>query len=152
MSMRGALAWLALVALLAPAVARADPAAESAIRATLARWTDDFNARRVDRICDLFAAELRYDYRGFEERGFDDICDLLRKSLADDTRTFNYEPPRVKEILVSGDLAVVRLVWKLIVRPAGAEQGSVSVEPGMDVFRRQSDGSWKIVRYIAYEE
>jgi ketosteroid isomerase-like protein len=24
-------------------------------------------------------------------------------------------------------------------------------EPGLDVFRRQPDGSWKIVRYIAYE-
>ena len=27
-----------------------------------------------------------------------------------------------------------------------------STEPGMDIFRRQSDGSWKIIRYLAYEE
>jgi hypothetical protein len=28
---------------------------------------------------------------------------------------------------------------------------TTSVEPGIDVFRRQSDGSWKISRYIGYE-
>ena len=26
-----------------------------------------------------------------------------------------------------------------------------SREPGLDVFRKQPDGSWKIARYIAYE-
>jgi steroid delta-isomerase len=26
-----------------------------------------------------------------------------------------------------------------------------SKEPGLDVFRKQPDGSWKIVRYIAYD-
>lgn len=150
--MRRILAWLALIALLVPAAARADPAAESAIRAALERWTDDFNARRADRICDLFAPELRYDYRGFEERGFDDICALLRRSLADKQRVFNYEPPWVKEVIVAGDLAVVRLVWTLQVRLVRTGDASESEEPGMDVFRRQPDGDWKIIRYIAYEE
>jgi ketosteroid isomerase-like protein len=30
--------------------------------------------------------------------------------------------------------------------------GTSASEPGLDIFRRQPDGSWKIVRYIAYEE
>jgi ketosteroid isomerase-like protein len=28
---------------------------------------------------------------------------------------------------------------------------TTSVEPGIDIFRRQADGSWKISRYIGYE-
>jgi hypothetical protein len=35
---------------------------------------------------------------------------------------------------------------------AGAAKAVETKEPGLDVFRWQSDGSWKIVRYVAYEE
>jgi steroid delta-isomerase len=46
-------------------------------------------------------------------------------------------------------MAVVRLTLKSTV--AGEPEGEVkSVEPGMDIFRRQPDGSWKIMRYMAY--
>jgi steroid delta-isomerase len=57
----------------------------------------------------------------------------------------------IKEIIVSGDLAVVRLVWTLKVTGIDLPGEVVSEEPGMDVFRKQPDGSWKIIRYIAYE-
>ncbi len=56
----------------------------------------------------------------------------------------------LREIIVSGDLAVVRLAWTLTVTlPTG--QVVKSVEPGMDVLRKGPDGQWKIIRYIAYE-
>jgi len=43
----------------------------------------------------------------------------------------------------------VRLVWTLRVR-SGASTVE-SKEPGLDVFRRQPDGHWKIIRYMGYE-
>ena len=94
--------------------------------------------------------ELRYDYRGHPERGFEDICGLLRRSLADRTKHYSYSL-QIREIIVSGDLAVVRLVWTLKVIPVGSTDATISEEPGMDIFRQQPDGNWKIVRYIAYE-
>ena len=121
-----------------------------AIRAALAQWTTDFNARDTSRICDLFAKDLRYDYRGFPERDYEALCGLLHKSLADRTKQFVYSLD-IREIIVSGDLAVVRLIWTLEVTIPGAANVVKSKEPGLDVFRRQTDGSWKIVRYIAYE-
>jgi uncharacterized protein (TIGR02246 family) len=132
--------------------AAAQPAdkAEAAIRDALAKWTADFNARDAERICDLFAPDLVYDYRGFPERTHDDLCGLLRRSLADGTRQFTYALD-IKEIIVAGDLAVVRLVWTLRTRLPGESTAVESKEPGLDVFRRQPDGSWKIIRYIAYE-
>jgi hypothetical protein len=27
-----------------------------------------------------------------------------------------------------------------------------SVEPGMDVFRKGTDGKWRIIRYLAFDE
>lgn len=144
---------LALTALL-PVLAAAPPAvaqsAETVVRAALARWTTDFNARNAAAVCDLFAPDLRYDYRGFPERDYRAICDLLQSSLADRSKTYTYALD-IKEIMVSGDLAVVRLVWTLTVATPGVAGTVKAEEPGMDVFRKQPDGSWKIVRYIAYE-
>ena len=134
-----------------PAVAEATVEAEAAVRSALAAWNADFNAGNGDRICDLFAPDLRYDYPGFPERGYDEICALLKSSLADPARTFSYALD-IREVIVSGDLAVVRLVWTLTIRPARGGAAVSSREPGMDIFRRQPDGSWKIVRYIAYED
>jgi steroid delta-isomerase len=137
-----------LIAVAGPASAQSADA-ETAIREALAAWTRDFNARDSSRICDLFATDLRYDYRGFPERGYAALCGLLRRSLADPTKRFVYALD-VREVIVSGDLAIVRLVWTLKTTVAGAPPIE-SKEPGLDVFRRQPDSRWKIVRYIAYE-
>ena len=116
----------------------------------MSQWTADFNARKADRVCDLFAAEVRADVRGYPTRDHQAVCDLLITSLRDRTRDFRYALD-IKEILVLGDVAVVRLVWTLTIKQSDGRE-ITSVEPGMDVFQRQSDGSWKIVRYMAYEE
>jgi steroid delta-isomerase len=144
-----AMLWLAP----APPVA-AEPAAtspEQSITEALTEWTLAFNAGDHGAVCELFAPELRYDYRGFPERGFDEVCQLLRGTLADPTRKHAYDLA-IKEIIVSGDLAAVRLVWTLTVKRPGQVGGTSTYEPGLDLFRRQPDGRWKIVRYIAYEE
>jgi ketosteroid isomerase-like protein len=131
--------------------AQAESPDETATRDALTKWTEDFNARNNERICDLFDPALRYDFRGAPERGFGDICNLLRRSLSDKSKSYSYAL-QIKEVIVSGDLAVVRLVWTLTVKAAGAPHETVSREPGLDIFRKQPDGSWKIIRYIAYEE
>jgi steroid delta-isomerase len=55
-----------------------------------------------------------------------------------------------REIWVRGDTALVRLVWTLTMRRNDAE--TVSIEPGMDFFVRQPDGSWRIARFMTYEQ
>ncbi len=66
-------------------------------------------------------------------------------------RAFSYALA-IKEILVWGDTAVVRLTWTLTVRPRAGGRVTTSVEPGLDIFRRQRDGHWRIVRYLAYAQ
>jgi ketosteroid isomerase-like protein len=132
-------AWCGFLLIAAATAVSAQPAgeAEAAIRNALSRWTSDFNAGDGARICDLFAKDLLYDYRGFPERDYESLCSLLRRSLADRTKQFAYSLD-IKEIIVAGDLAAVRLVWTLKMTVPGAAKAV--------------DGSWKIVRYIAYEE
>ena len=84
------------------------------------------------------------------ERGYRDICDLLHGSLSDPQRRFAYALD-IKEIIVSGDFAAVRLIWTLTAVTRNPPASARTQEYGIDLFRRQADGSWKIIRYLAYE-
>jgi ketosteroid isomerase-like protein len=146
-----AMIFIAFSLVLSGETAESGKAPESMIRAALEKWTADFNAGRVEEICGLFASELIYDYRGQPERNYRDICSLLHRSLDDRRKQYRYAL-EIKEILVSGEFAVVRLVWTLTIRANDASGSAQSTEPGMDLFRKQPDGSWKIIRFIAYEQ
>ena len=144
--MRGALLGVALAS---PAAAQD---AQSEIRTALTQWMEDFNARRAGKVCGLFAPDLVAQFRGQPERNYAGLCELLKRSLSDPERSYSYTLA-IKEVIVFGDAAIVRLVWTLTVHRKDAPGGDITAnEPGMDLFRRQTDGSWKIARYIAYED
>jgi steroid delta-isomerase len=135
--------------LLSTVPSRAQDAAAVEIKNTLTGWMADFNAGKTERVYDLFATDVRADFRGHPTRDHKAVCDLLTKSLTDPSRVYRYALD-IKEILVFGDVALVRLVWTLTIKNSDGE--IKSVEPGLDFFQRQADGTWKIVRYMAYEE
>jgi steroid delta-isomerase len=133
----------------ASAVARADSAAdEAAIRQRLERWTAAFNAKDVAGSCDLFAPDLGYAIQDVVNGTYDTMCGNLGKILARSDIRLHYAVPAIHEIIVSGDIAVVRLTWTLTVERSGTKD--TTTEEGMDVFRRQPDGRWSIARYIAF--
>jgi ketosteroid isomerase-like protein len=139
--MRAAAALLgAALAILSAMPAAAQPSAEAEIRAAFARWTDDFNARRADRVCDLFAKDLVARYRGTPERGHARQCDLLTTALTDPKRSF-HNALEISEILVFGGIAIARVVWTQTVRDTATGTETRTVEPGLDVFRKEPDGA-----------
>src|SRR5579862_5758175 len=113
------------------ATAENDPA--STIRSALQQWRADFNARRAAHICDLFAPDLRYDFYGAPERTYSLLCARLRHALADTTQSLRYDLT-IKEIIVSGDLAIVRLIWRSTLTKSGKQESTD--ETGLDVFGR----------------
>jgi uncharacterized protein (TIGR02246 family) len=147
----GALAILSMACwALTGSPAAADTEAEKAIRDALTKWTADFNARDASHICDLFAPDLRYDFRGLPERDHNAMCSALHRALGDRSKTLTYSF-EIKEIIVSGDMAIVRLVWTSKLSTSASGRMIETREPGLDVFRRQPDGTWRIARYLAYE-
>jgi len=143
--MRAAFAGLCLLILGLAGPALADDAAD--IRARLEQWTEDFNAKRADPVCDLFSKELLSTVRGQGDTDYTTRCDILTRSLNDPARQYHYELD-LHEVIVEGDLAVARLTWTLFITPLNV----TSVEPGIDVFRKEADGKWRIIRYLSYEE
>jgi ketosteroid isomerase-like protein len=140
-----------LFLVLAPLSVAAGPASpDDEIRTALQTWTDDFNAGRADKVCDLFAPVLRADVRGAPERDFETQCRVLRKALADPERAIT-DAFSLKEVVIERDMAVVRLTWTETVRVKATGQVTTRVDEGLDVFGRGSDGTWRIIRYMAFE-
>lgn len=139
-----------LVALLAATMAAlADDRADIAAR--LKQWAEDFNAGRADRVCDLFSKDLSADIQGAAPgRTYDEQCAILRRALADQSKSFAYAP-LIHEITVLGDTAIVRLDWSLTTKLAMRPEPIASTEIGMDIFRKENDGAWRIIRFLAFD-
>jgi ketosteroid isomerase-like protein len=110
----------------------------------LQQWPKDFNAKDAKAVCGLFAKDLVASYPGIPDRNYEQMCEKLTAAMNDTQKKFQYQAPEIEQVIVVEDLAVVRLIWTL---QAGTE---VIREKGMDVFRRQNDGSWKIIISYAY--
>lgn len=143
---------VALAAVLTMLYTAAPRAADdaAAIEQRLRQWTEDFNADRVEALCDLFAPDLIANYRGQPEKSFDSLCSTLQRDATAGPHDFRYAL-ELNEIMVSGDMAVVRLIWHLTVTDRETGAAVTSSDRGIDIFRRQPDGQWRIARYIAYE-
>ncbi|WP_296350260.1 nuclear transport factor 2 family protein [Reyranella sp.] len=145
--------WLAVIVALAAVVgataAFADPAADrAAIIQRFERWTAAFNAKDAAGSCDLFAPDLVYSFPGMLRGTRETICTNFEKLFARTDLQARYGKPDIHEIIVAGDVAIVRLTWTLTTEANGAKD--TTTEEGMDFFQRQPDGKWSIARYIAF--
>jgi len=150
---RLAASLIAAGAVLAPpfglsSAADADSAPEHEIRLAIEDWRSAFNDRNEERVCDLFAPDVVANYQGEPARDYDWLCGMLRSALRNPDVAYSYSV-RIDDVIVHGDTAVVRLVWALAVEKAGDPKQTIE-EGAVDIFRRQSDGSWKVSRYLAY--
>jgi uncharacterized protein (TIGR02246 family) len=146
--------WLLAIAAVLTGVgagtsARADVDSDrAAITERLQRWTVAFNARDAAGVCDVFAPDLVSTVPDALDGSRDALCGKLSAVLAKPGLELRYDSPDIREIIVSGDIAVVRLFWTLTARKG--EEQSVSTEAGMDIFKRQPDGRWSIARFISF--
>ena len=133
-----------------PGTSLADAAADqAAILQRFQDWTAAFNARDPDGACDLFAPDLRYAVPEIVDGTRETMCGHLAAVLARPDLRLRYDGPAVHEIIVTGDLAVVRLTWTLTTESNTGTD--TTTEEGMDIFRRQPDGRWSIARFIAFD-
>jgi len=121
-----------------------DAAADrSAIVAALQQWPRDFNAKDLA-VCALFEDDVVVAYPGGPDNGRPAFCQKMQRLFSDPEKRYSYAEPEIREVLVDGDLATVRLIWTLSIKDALDKLLEEFPEDGVDVFRRQPDGSWKI--------
>lgn len=110
------------------------------------QWTDSFNGKDKAAACDLFSKALISDVRGQGPADYATRCAIISKAIDDPKQSFHYDLD-IKEIIVDRAIAVVRLDWTLKISPGEI----VSTETGLDVFRKEDDGRWRIIRFMAYD-
>lgn len=120
----------------------------AAIESALRQWSHDFTARNLPAVCGLFADDAVLAYPGAPDRDRKAFCNQIGALFADPAKHYSYAEPEISGILVDGDLAVVRLVWTLTTSDVSDAVVDTSREDGLDVFRRQPDGTWKI--YVSH--
>lgn len=118
----------------------------------LQQWPLDFNARRIEPVCQLFAPDLVASYPDSKDRNYAEMCRGLTRVLADQETSYHYEAPEIEQIIIEGNMAVVRLIWPLTITHMDGRAPEMVREKGIDLFRRQSDGSWRIAISYAFLE
>jgi ketosteroid isomerase-like protein len=123
-----------------------------AITQVLNKWPQDFNAKNIQAVCELYAPDVVAMYQGQPDRNYDDLCDQLKASMNNAELIFHYETPTIQQILIEGDLAIVRVIWTLRISDKKQVIRDVIREKGLDIFRHEPDGSWKVIISFAYPD
>ena len=120
------------------------PGDADAVRAALTAFSRDFNGRDLTATCALFADDTVVSFPGRPPQGHTEVCEGFRAVFANAAKSFHYDEPAIREILVDGDLATVAVIWTLTVRDSSGRVLETTREDGVDVLRRQADGHWRI--------
>jgi ketosteroid isomerase-like protein len=124
--------------------------AETKIRAAIERWRQAANRRDWKTALDVWAPDLVGWYPGEADATYKREADYaaVPVNAADPVSTFEVT---INEVIVDETLAVVRDTWVITTK---SKAGAPTVEKlrSFEVWRRQPDKAWKIVRWISAPE
>ena len=114
---------------------------------TLMHWRDSYNARDLAGTLAPYEPEITGLYAGNPPDTFTSLRDSYTRSFAatDRQRSIEFEP---EEILASGNFAFVRDHWTSTMRTQ--ERESRRVSRGIEIWRKNESGDWKLLRYLSY--
>ena len=144
------------VSAIAQVPARGHAADSASIRAAIERGARGFERAQPDSILAHYARDIILSYPGIPDQDYATLVrgyGQLRSRPATESATTT---PTFDEILVSGDLAIVRLRWTTTIRSA-ATATTAAVEStrylrDLQVWRREADGEWRFIRGMHYRD
>ena len=133
----------AALAFTAPVVA--DDAAS--VRAVIDAYAVDLNNKDVEGVLDLYAPDAVFVPNG---RPTSEGDEAIRKAYSTGFSKFDYGLSLShNEATVAGDIAWARVFFGGTLTPKDSSQPVINVSArGLFVLARQSDGAWKIIRYM----
>ncbi|WP_420128095.1 nuclear transport factor 2 family protein [Longimicrobium sp.] len=126
------------------------PAADvEAVRALVIRSGDAFNAKDPDTIIALYSRDVILTYPGVPDQDYATLDAGYREMTNLPAGVTVTTVPTIEEIIVSGDLAVVRVAWNTTTVQAEPAQRATRQLRDMQVWRREADG-WKFFRGVHF--
>ena len=118
----------------------------AAIRKTTAEWLAAVNASSVDRCLAVWAADgVLMPPHHPSVQGHEAIGDYFRSVFSRRRFRFTFTS---SDIQLAGDTALERVTYTAIMWSENADLPIEDVGKGLHVYRRQSDGSWKLAQDI----
>jgi uncharacterized protein (TIGR02246 family) len=118
-----------------------------AVRRAINEWRDSINAGDIDRVLRVMADDFEIMLPGQPgltgERARDMFRDLLGQNTA------SVDPWSNEEIILCGDWAIQRLTYNVTFTPKTGGAGVTEHGDSLHVFRRQSDGTWRMAKDIS---
>ena len=136
--------------------ARSQAADSAAIRASIERGARGFERAQPDSILAHYARDIVLSYPGIPDQDYATLVRGYEELRARPANVRATTTPTFDEILVAGDLAVVRLRWTTTIRSA-ATATTAAVEGtrylrDLQVWRREANGDWRFIRGMHYRD
>jgi uncharacterized protein (TIGR02246 family) len=146
--LRSLLGALLAGALLSGRLAAA-PAAEAEVRAEFARWTDAYRRHDLAGTMAIFDPGVRFAFQGSPDAGYAELQRGYEQDFRQPGAAAVWEGA-IDEVIASGDQAAEFSTWKLVQRGPAGEEKVLAHNRGMDLFRRNARGEWRIIRSLNY--
>jgi ketosteroid isomerase-like protein len=116
------------------------------LRSAILRSAESFNKGDADAIMSQYARDIVLSYPGLPDLGYDTLVENYREMVKRPPGVTVHTSPTIEEILVSGDLALIRLMWTTTTTEASPPRQASRRMKDFQVWRRESDGTWKFAR------
>ena len=118
----------------------------AALRSAIHKSADSFNRGDADAIMSQYARDIVLSYPGLPDLGYDALVESYREMVKRPPGVTVQTSPTIEEILVSGDLALIRLMWTTTTTETTPPRQATRRMKDFQVWRRESDGTWKFAR------
>jgi ketosteroid isomerase-like protein len=110
-------------------------------------WTNAFNRKDLIGSCELFSKDMIADYQNVPTKNYQTVCDGFKK-IFKGKRDYKYQF-KLHQVYQSDKLAAVRITWYLEIWEKD-KLLSATQDEGLDIFKLEEQGTWRIVNYIGY--
>ena len=119
------------------------------LKNTLSNWVDGFNAGDYQKAISIYADDFIGYYHGQPDQTLNNIKEQYQ-------HIFNNKDLTVKisfkadEIKVMDNFAYVRMILTASIKPSYAPQPAVASDKGLQVWHKQNNGTWKLIRSSSF--
>ena len=115
------------------------------IKSTLNNWVEGFNAGDYQKAISVYADDFIGYYPNQRDQTLSDIKEQYRHIFNNKNLTVRISL-KAEEIKVAGYFAYVRMILTASIKPAYASQPAVASDKGLQVWQKQKNGEWKLMR------
>lgn len=119
------------------------------IRDAINNWVDGFNSGDYAKAISIYADDFIGYYPDQKNQYRKDIEDQYKHILNNKNLSVIISV-KEDEISVSGDFAYVRMTMTAKIKPSYAPEPSIATDKGLQVWKKDKNGMWKIIRSSSF--